>query len=191
MPVNKGVRGTPVTRDWVDYATFGVLTATFTVVAIYTWLTQRLRVAAEKQNESNLLPILVLHWPNAESDKVNTPSVENIGRGPAFNVQIAPITHGTINVVFFQFGLLQVKDSYAPRMHISQVVSKTPGRMIQRGYISSTLGDLIRNNEFPATFTILARYEDLARKRYETGFNVEFDQLRDRFAVTFGGMKEL
>jgi hypothetical protein len=183
----------PVTRDWVDYATFVVLTATLTVVAIYTWLTQRLRVAAEKQNESNVLPILILHWPNPEFDNVNTPSVENIGTGPAFNVQIAPITHGTVKVEFSQFGLLQVKERYASPMHISQVVEETPKRLIQRGHRPSTetLVASIRNHGFPASFTVTIRYEDLARKPYETGFNVKFDPLRERFDVTFGGMKKL
>ena len=179
-----------ISRDWIDYANFVVLTATLVVVALYTRLTQKLRLGAERQNRLSVLPILILDWPNPEFDKSDTPSVENIGTGPAFNVQIAPIEHGAVKVDFPQFGLLQVKDRNAPFMHISKVVEDSPGHRIQHGYQPSTqtLADLIQRNEFPDTFNVTIRYDDLVRKSYTTAFDVSFDRFRGEFTVKYSGM---
>jgi hypothetical protein len=152
-----------------------------------------LRAEAGKQNESNVLPILILDWPNPEVDKADTPSVENIGKGPAFNVQIAPIAHAGLKVTFPEFGLLQVKDRNAPLMQITQAVESTPGHLIQRGFMpnTQTLAEMIQRHEFPTRFTVTIRYEDLTRKVYSTAFTITFDPLRELFSVTFCGMKRL
>jgi len=72
-------------RDWLDYANLIVLAATLTSVVVYCWLTHRLRIAAERQNDASVYPVLVLNWPDPEDERADIPSVENIGKGPAFN----------------------------------------------------------------------------------------------------------
>jgi hypothetical protein len=118
------------------------------------------------------------------SEKRKTPVEKGV------NVQIAPIEHGTVKVEFPRFGLLQVKDRNAPLMNISRVITEAPGRLVQEGYMPSTqtLADLIRRHDFPDSFTVQIRYEDLSRTPYQTGFNVRFDPIRDRFDVTFDGL---
>jgi hypothetical protein len=146
MYANKSGGSFFVTRDWLDYANFVTLTATLIVVVIYSWLTHGLRKEAEKQNESSILPILILDWPNPEIGSRDAPSVKNIGRGPAFNVRISPIIHAGMKIAFSDFGLLQVEGRSVLLMQITQIVEQTARRLVQRGHTptTQTLADLIQ-----------------------------------------------
>jgi hypothetical protein len=179
-----------VGRDWLDYWTFWILVATLIGIVVYVFLTHRLSLEAERQNRYNLMPILVLDWPSPESEPGDTPSVENIGRGPAFNIEIVPIVHKGVRVEFPKspkLALLQNGHRITPLMLINEINQGTGRIKVGHDPSIGSLARFIVEEGFPSPFTVTVRYEDVSRHRYQTRFEIAYNQILGVFDVTFGG----
>jgi hypothetical protein len=64
--------------------TAGATTATLGVLIWYTIETYKLRKEAQKQNESAVLPIVVIEEPSQDDPEAFV--IRNIGKGPAFQI---------------------------------------------------------------------------------------------------------
>lgn len=155
---------------------------TFLALIWYTIETQRLRRAAEKQNQIVGMPIVVLRL-SSEERMLGQPlslalqSLRNVGNGPAFNIDISPISKPPIEVRFSPVPILEPKDNRALDYCIFQNAATT-------GFSKMTvwLDSVIDAGELGSEMPVSISYSDASGRQYRSTHVIHFDA--DAKAVT-------
>jgi hypothetical protein len=162
-------------QTWATIAGAVATVAAAGVVTWYTIETQKLRKAAEKQNEISGMPIIALRLSSGERGLGEPLSLElqslwNIGNGPAFNIDVTPIQKAPFEVRFEPVPLLEPKDNQGLRYSVLQdAVTSGFSKM------SVWLESVIETGQLGSEMAISVSYSDASGNRYHSDHIVHFD----------------
>lgn len=167
-------------------------TVSATLVLIwYTIETQRLRRAAEKQNEISGMPIVALRLASGErglgeSLTLDFQSLRNIGNGPAFNIDVTPIQKAPFEVRFDPIRLLEPRDSQPLEYTVLQdgLASGFPK-------VSVWLERVLETGQLGFEMAIRVSYSDASGKRYRSDHIIRFDAAAKTVTTVFKDHKEI
>ena len=157
----------------------------------YTIETQRLRRAAEKQNEISGMPIVALRLASGErrlgeSLTLEFQSLRNIGNGPAFNIDVTPIQKAPFEVRFNPIRLLEPKDSQRLEYTVLQDA-------LASGFskMSVWLESVIETGRLGSEIAISVSYSDASGKRYRSDHVIRFDAAARTVTTAFKDHREI
>jgi len=167
-------------------------TVVATLVLIwYTVETQRLRRAAEKQNEISGMPIVALKVASGERRlgeplALESQSLRNIGNGPAFNIDVTPIQKAPFEVRFDPIRLLEPKDSQSLEYTVLQDA-------LTSGFskMSVWLESVIETGQLGSEIAISVSYSDASGKRYRSDHIIRFDAAAKTVTTVFKDHREI
>lgn len=164
--------------------TWATVAATFTLIW-YTIETQRLRRAAEKQNEVSVMPIVALRLSSGERRlgeplSLKCQSLRNVGFGPAFNIDVSPIQKAPFEVRFERVGLLEPKDSEDLQYTVLQDAVKS-------GFskMSVWLESVISTGQLGSEMAVSVSYSDTSGNRYHSDHIIQFDAAAQTITAVF------
>jgi len=168
----------------------GATVAATLVLIWYTIETQRLRRAAEKQNEISGMPIVALRLASGErrlgeSLTLEFESLRNIGNGPAFNIDVTPIQEAPFEVRFDPIRLLEPKDS-------QRLVYTVLQDSLTSGFSKTSmwLESVIETGQLGSEMAIRVSYSDASGKRYRSDHVIQFDAVAMTITTVFKDHKE-
>ena len=178
-------------QTWATTAAAGAGVLTFLALIWYTIETQRLRRAAEKQNQIAGMPIVVLRLLSGER-KLGEPlllsfqSVRNVGNGPAFNINLSPIKKPPFEVTFSSIAILEPKENATLDFTIYQDA-------ITSGMAKMTvwLESVIETGQLGSEMAVGISYADASGKRYRSNHVVRFDIASKAVTTEFKSHQEL
>jgi hypothetical protein len=167
--------------------TAGATTVTLAVLIWYTIETHKLRKAAQRQNESALLPIVVIEEPSQDDPEAFV--IRNIGKGPAFQVSASAKTLGKSPQDDLGSGFM-VHLQMAPVLAVDESATVRPLVASGKDVFSElagvrTLAELVVTNKITETFTIEIYYESLSRTAYLTKFTATYVGSGRQFALFY------
>jgi hypothetical protein len=144
-----------------------------------------LRKATEQQLEGGIKPVLLFQISSDERQlgaamNLTTFHIKNIGAGPAFNIQIAPIVGEGVQLDVDQLPLIE-----------SEEVKKLEWSVAQNGKRSgmskrpALLAHLIAEGAFPPKMPVTVECIGLSGKRYRTRHELNYDPAEKRVWTCF------
>jgi hypothetical protein len=177
-------------QAWATIVAAVAAMLTFAALIWYTIETQRLRRAAERQNEIAGMPIIALRLSSGER-KLGQPlslasqSIRNVGNGTAFNIEISTVQNRPFEIRFESTPLLEPKDNQLLDYTIWQDAVTT-------GFSKRTvwLESIIESGQLGSDMPVDITYSDAAGKRYRSSHSVKYDAAKAVWTV-FGGHSEV
>ena len=178
-------------QAWATIVAAIATTLTFAALIWYTIETQRLRRAAERQNEIAGMPIVALRLASGER-KLGQPlslasqSIRNVGNGTAFNIEISTIQKKPFEVRFEPAPLLEPKDNQLLDYTIWQDAVTT-------GFSKTTvwLESVIESGQLGSEMAVNITYAAAADKRYQSSHVIHYDAAAKKVWTEFQGHSEL
>lgn len=157
--------------NWVDIATFVVLTVTLLVLCWYTSETYLLRRATYRQIEVGYMPILALDVRTRGIDKGGFLEVCNKGYGPAFNVGISDLVNRGCRITADEIPLLA---KGACQVATVEIVLDSEAEPLSDLSFEYFLSQDPESQEVPLSNSVRATYTDAAGVRQSTEYEVIF-----------------
>jgi hypothetical protein len=176
---------------WATVAVAAVGVLTLLVLICYTIDTQRLRKAAERQNQISVMPIVVLRLSSGERRlgeplSLSLQSLRNVGNGPAFNISITTIKNSPFEVRFNPVPILEARDTQALDYTIWQDAATT-------GFSKMTvwLESVIEAGQLGSEMVVSVSYSDASGKQYFSNHVIQFDAAAKTVTTMFQDHREL
>lgn len=170
--------------NWTKWQTV-IQVPIFAVMCWATIETCSMRVASEEQTIKNSIPIVVLNFETNGKQGYSKPFVENIGFGPAFNVEISEMENRKFKLKFENIIGIE-KDG---KRYCNFAVLDSASKGFEFFFSDSTKFDQFINykgehfgGRVPGqTFgDITLKYFDVSGKAYETKQSIYFDWIEKR-----------
>lgn len=179
---------------YVDILTLIVLFLTLIVVCWYTRETYHLRVAAQRQIQTSILPIVVLNFEGTFSEKrdaygqggVPFPALRNIGFGPAFEVKLSDLKNGEHRVQFCQIPLIETQEK-ADRLFPDELFQEGESVNRMMSDLFKLLTDRTEKKGDVITLPVKVTFKDANGKHLESHYSVECDRQNSLLTTRYGG----
>ena len=174
----------------IEFLTFIVLSLTLGAVVYYAAKTREVVVAAQRQNDTAIRPVIVIEYPRDRVIAQDNFGIRNIGFGPAFNVMIKPIENGDYRAEFTFIPLLG-KDSHRilePITYVKGEYHPVGSPMMQ--YFMKMLGEGTKGLDDVLTLTIEISCCDANGKRYVYRQKLECERPMMLVKLTYLGVLE-
>lgn len=180
---------------WATVAAAFAAACTFGALIWYTIETQKLRRAAEKQNEigqlqneRSILPIVLLEGTNIPvAEDANMPSfqtaIHNLGSGSAFNILIEPLQGPKTTIRFEHTTALAAGDSQPVRMMVVEDGKQVASRAYQN------ICRMFHNRQLVTGSTGVIKYSDVNGTKYRTILAYNYDELTREVILKFDRME--
>ena len=177
-------------QAWATVAAAIAGAFTFFALIWYTIETQRLRRAAERQNDIAGMPIVLLKLSSVEQRPggllLDCESIRNVGNGPAFDINISAIQKAPFEIRFEPIHLLEPKQTYVLDITVWRDVGVSVFSKM-----SVWLESVIESGELGSEMPVDISYADAAGKRYRSRHVVQYDAVAKRVSTGFQGHGEL
>ncbi len=158
--------------EWAHVATIALSIlslATLCFLVWYTRETQKLRKIAQEQTDMMALPIPILKMPTREHADEYLFALQNLGKGPAFNLCLSDIIGEGIRITFRPPLVLPDDRSIAPCDWSCFINEK------ETDPDTDILSAAIDAGHIKDEFELTLRYENLRRKQYQIIHKVRWD----------------
>lgn len=153
-------------RGFWDYVTIVAVVLTFFVLIWYTRETYKLRVAADKQYDVAITPILTI-VPVPRNIAV-IPAIRNVGNGPAFNISIEAANIEQQAKLDFSFPDILVQNEC---VELTLFLRKSNGA--RQIYTQDDITTNIVQGHLPETIPLTITYDGVNRQKYCTSMVLE------------------
>lgn len=140
------------------------------VLIWYTIETCRLRKEAQRQTAMTAMPALFVRTQRRPSSSSLFLNVENIGKGPAFNVCFESLTGPDCKLTFKPIPLLLVGEQHK---EVESDIEEISAESYDTA--SGAIASLMSQERLPRELTLMASFQDLSGRRYKSSFLVRCD----------------